>query len=233
MTAIITISLVLIVILCLLLKKRTGNEIINEENIKPKIMVSINGGEYRETKYDNSKKNRRERGTIRENRMIRKRKIWTVLRYMTTYKYLIKSSDFYSFKKNLTDYNYAKGELRKLHPDNYSFDAAIRFCRMENYYGTCDYLLTDDDVNFILNWQSNSIDVHDTLKKVLASYKRYWDGVLSSYVRPSARIKRLQHLIEDLENIMNLPYIQEHLDVLQGVKELQSQYQSQLNENTQ
>lgn len=232
MTAIITISLVLIVILCLLLKKRTGNEIINEENIKPKIMVSINGGEYRETKYGNSK-NRRERGTIRENRMIRKRKIWTVLRYITTYKYLINSSDFYSFKKNLTDYNYAKGDLRKLHPDNYSFDAAIRFCRMENYYGTCDYLLTDDDVNFILNWKSNSIDVHDTLKKVLASYKRYWDGVLSSYVRPSARIKRLQHLIEELENIMNLPYIQEHLDVLQGVKELQSQYQSQLNENTQ
>lgn len=233
MTAIITISLVLIVILCLLLKKRTGNEIINEENIKHKIMVSINGGEYRETKYGNSKKNRRERGTIRENRMIRKRKIWTVLRYMTTYKYLIDSSDFFSFKKNLTDYNYAKGELRKLHPDNYSFDAAIRFCRMENYYGTCDYLLTDDDVNFILNWKSNSIDVHDTLKKVLASYKSYWDGVLSSYVRPSARIKRLQYLIEDLENIMNLPYIQEHLDVLQGVKELQSQYQSQLNENTQ
>lgn len=232
MTAIITISLVLIVILCLLLKKRTGNEIINEENIKPKIMVSINGGEYRETKYGNSK-NRRERGTIRENRMIRKRKIWTVLRYITTYKYLINSSDFYSFKKNLTDYNYAKGDLRKLHPDNYSFDAAIRFCRMENYYGTCDYLLTDDDVNFILNWKSNSIDVHDTLKKVLASYKRYWDGVLSSYVRPSARIKRLQHLIEELENIMNLPYIQEHLDVLQGVKDLQSQYQSQLNENTQ
>lgn len=232
MTAIITISLVLIVILCLLLKKRTGNEIINEENIKPKIMVSINGGEYRETKYGNSK-NRRERGTIRENRMIRKRKIWTVLRYITTYKYLINSSDFYSFKKNLTDYNYAKGDLRKLHPDNYYFDAAIRFCRMENYYGTCDYLLTDDDVNFILNWKSNSIDVHDTLKKVLASYKRYWDGVLSSYVRPSARIKRLQHLIEELENIMNLPYIQEHLDVLQGVKDLQSQYQSQLNENTQ
>lgn len=195
-------------------------------------MVSINGGEYRETKYGNSK-NRRERGTIRENRMIRKRKIWTVLRYITTYKYLINSSDFYSFKKNLTDYNYAKGDLRKLHPDNYSFDAAIRFCRMENYYGTCDYLLTDDDVNFILNWKSNSIDVHDTLKKVLASYKRYWDGVLSSYVRPSARIKRLQHLIEELENIMNLPYIQEHLDVLQGVKDLQSQYQSQLNENTQ
>ena len=233
MTAIITVSIIVIVILCLLLKKRTGNEIISEENIKPKIMVSINGGGYREAKSDDSKKNWREKGKMRENRMIRKRKIWTVLRYMITYKYLIDSSDFYSFKKNLTDYNYAKGELLKLHPDKYSFDAAIRFCRMENYYGTCDYLLTDDDVNFILNWQSNSIDVHDTLKNVFTSYKIYWDGVLSSYVRPSARIKRLQYLIEDLENIMNLPDVQEHPDVLQGVKELQILYQSQLNGGTQ
>ena len=233
MTAIITGSIIVIVLLYLLVKKRTGNEIIREENPKPKIMVSINGGEYREAKSDDSEKDWRQRGKLREMRMIRKGKIWAVLRYMVTYQYLIESSDFYSFKKNLIDHNHAKGELRKLHPDNYSFDAAIRFCRMENYYGTCDHQLIDNDVKFILNWQSNSIDTHDTLKNVLASYKEHWDSVLSSYVRPSARIKRLQCLIEDLENIIDLPDIQDCPDILQGVKELQSQYQSQLNESAQ
>jgi len=233
MTTIITVSIIVIVLLYLLLKRRTGNKIIKEEILKPKIMVSINGGEYREARPDNSEKDWRQRGKLREKRMIRKRKIWAVLRYMVTYLYFMKSSDFYSFKKNLIDHNHAKGELRKLHPDNYSFDAAIRFCRIENYYGTCDHQLTDNDVKYILNWQSNSIDTRDTLKNVLASYKEHWDSVLSSYVRPSARIKRLQYLIEDLENIMDLPDIQDYPDILQGVKELQRQYKSQLNESAQ
>lgn len=195
-------------------------------------MESIKGCEYRVAKYDDIDKKRRKRREMREKRMVRKRKIWAVLRYMVTYNHLMESSNFYSFNNNLIDHNHAKGEIRKLKPDKYSFDTAIRFCRMENYYGTCDYQLNDEDVNYIINWQSNSIDVNDALKNVLNSYKNYWDGVLSSYVRQSARKKRLQYLIEDLENIMNLPYIQEHPDVLQGVKELQIQYQMQLNEST-
>lgn len=231
MTTAIIITLVVIIAIFVLLKTKVHSGANSPKNNQHKIMVSINGGEYREAKSDDSEKDWRKKSQARERRMIRKRKIWAVLRYMVTYRYLMESSDFYSFKKNFSDHKFAKGTLRKLRPDDYSFDAAVRFCRMEYYYGTCDHQLTDDDVKFISNWQSNIIDTHDTLKNVLSAYKEHWDGVLASYVRPSARIKRLQYLVENLEEMMALPDIQEYPDIIQGIKELQKRYQSQLPTN--
>lgn len=227
-TATIITLVVVIAILGLLLNAKVHSGSNSPKNNQHKIMVSINGGEYREAKSDDGEKDWRKKSKSRERRMVRKRKIWAVLRYMTTYRYLMESSDFYSFKKNLDDHKYAKGELRKAHPDSYPFEAAIRFCRMEYYYGTCNHQLTDNDVKFILNWRSNIIDTHETLKNVLSAYKEHWDGVLASYVRPSARAKRLQYLVENLEEMMALPDIQEYPDIIQGIKELQKRYKSQL-----
>lgn len=228
--AAIIIILLLVIILLFASFKRT-----HKRTIDHKIMVSINGGEYKE--FESSPERRakwekeEKRLEKREERRKRHHSIWLVLRYMVTYKQLIQSSNFYDFKNNIADHKYAQGELRKAHPDGYPFEVAIRFCRMEYYYGTCDHQITDNDVKFILNWQSNIIDTHETLKNVLSAYKKHWDGVLVSYVRPSARIKRLQYLVENLEDMMDLPDIQEYPDILQDMKELQNQYQLQLNEN--
>lgn len=233
MTAIIILLVLVINLLVVFFAsyKRTRRTIDN------KIMVSINGGEYKELESSPERRAKLEkeekRLEKREERMKRHHSIWLILRYMVTYRQLIQTSNFYDFKKNIADHKYAQGELRKAHPDSYPFEAAIRFCRMEYYYGTCDHQITDNDVKLILNWQSNIIDTHETLKKVLSAYKEHWDGVLASYVRPSARIKRLQYLVENLEDLMNLPDIQEYPDILQDMRELQNQYQLQLNESTQ
>lgn len=193
---------------------------------------NFDGSNYEEASSESGQNDWRERGKVLERKRIRKHKIWAVLRYMVTYQQIAQSSNFYDYKKYISDFNYAKGELKKSHPDEYSFKAAIRFCQMEFYYGTCDHQLTDEEIKYILNWQTNTIDTHEILKSVLVSYKEYWDDVLASYIRPSARIKRLQYLVDNLEDVMNLPDVQEYPDILEGVKELQSQYQLQLNEKS-
>ena len=164
----------------------------------------------------------------KENRRDRKHKIWVVLRYIAAYNDLLESSDFYSFQNNLIEYENAKEELGKSSPNDYSFRVAFRFCRIGYYYGACDKELTDKDIQDVLNWHTNTIDKYKIVENVLNSYKDYWDDVLASYKRPSARIKRLQYLVENLEGVSKLPFVQEYPDILTRVKDLQGLYQLQL-----
>lgn len=164
----------------------------------------------------------------KEERRNRKHKTWLVLRYMVAYNDLVESSDFYSFQNNLTEYENAKKNLNKYSPNDDSFRVAFRFCRIEHYSGACDKELTDKDIRDVLNWHTNSVDKHKVVESVLNSYKDYWDDVLASYKRPSARIKRLQYLVQNLEDVSNLSYIQEFPDILSRIKNLQGIYISQL-----
>lgn len=164
----------------------------------------------------------------KEDRRNRKHQIWVVLRYMVAYNDLVESSDFYSFQNNLTEYENARKELGNSSPNDYSFRAAFRFCRIGYHSGSCDKELTDKDIRDVLNWHTNTIDKHKIVESVLNSYKDYWDDVLASYKRPSARIKRLQYLVENLEDVSKLPFVQEYPDILSRVKELQGLYRLQL-----
>ena len=164
----------------------------------------------------------------REERRNRQNKIWAILRYVLAYDNLLTSADFYSFYNNLTEYENAKQKLWESSPDDYSLRTAVRFCRLEYYNGVCDHELTEKDIKAIYNWQSITIDIHDILTKVLISYKEYWDDVLASYKRQSARIKRLRYLVDNLEDVSKSSYIQEYPDIIHGVKELQETYRLQI-----
>lgn len=164
----------------------------------------------------------------REERRNRKHKIWVVLRYMVAYNDLVESQDFHSFQNNLTEYENAKEDLNKYSPCADFFHVAFRFCKIEYYSGACDKALTDHDIQDVLNWRTNTIDKHKIVESVLESYIDYWDSVLASYKRPSARIKRLQYLVQNLEDVSKLSYIQEFPDILSRIKNLQDLYISQL-----
>lgn len=192
---------------------------------KETVTVSVNS-----SKDSSGRGNWEQTSNRLDNKRIRKHQIWLVLRYMITYKALLDSFNFYDFKKNLIDYKYSKGELRKSHPTNYSFDAAIRFCKTEYYYGTCTHQLTNDDIDLVYSWQTNEIDFHEILGHVLQNYQIYWDEVLDSYVRPSARIKRLHYLVDNLEEFLKLPDLQEYSDITEGMRALQARYKSQIAE---
>lgn len=147
---------------------------------------------------------------------------------MITYRDLSSSSNFHEYKNNIASHNHAVEELKISKPDKYHLEAAIRFCQIEYLCGRCDYELTQEDIDLLENWETKTIDNNRILNDILTTYKEYWDNVLDSYTRPSARIKRLQYLIQDLQEVMKMPFLQNTPNVLNNIKELQDYYQSLL-----
>lgn len=187
-------------------------------NLKPKSTPSQEDShkEKRELRYKKADK--------RERKLI----IWRVLRYMITYRNLSSSTNFHEYKNNIASHNHAVEELKISKPDKYHLEAAIRFCQIEYLCGRCDYELTQEDIDLLENWETKTIDNNRILNDILTTYKEYWDNVLDSYTRPSARIKRLQYLIQDLQEVMKMPFLQNTPNVLNNIKELQDYYQSLL-----
>lgn len=207
-------------------KKKSKNSIISAQ-------ISVDEGEYKELNLQSSseEKKRMKRLNLlyaRDARRNRQNQVWAILRYIVTYRVLLDSTNFYNFKKNWEDHKHAIGTMKKMKPDEYCFKVAFRFCQMENYYGTCTHALTPEDIKYVRNWKVNNLNIEDYLHIVTESYKTYWNNVLDSYVRPSARTKRLQYLVNDLEEIMALPDIQEYPKVIEQIKDLQKDYLSQL-----
>lgn len=200
----------------------SGKISIDERDIQKQILQSSAEEKLK-------RKKRRDLLYSREARRKSKDQVWIILRYMVSYKNLLESSNFYNFKKNLEDYKVALDAMENMHPNDYSFNVAFRFCQMEHHIGLCTHTLTNEEIFFVRNWKDNNINIDELLHKVLESYKSYWNNVLHSYVRQSARTKRLQYIVDDLDNIMTMPDIKERPIIIDQIKKLQMEYQSQLN----
>ena len=211
----IIIILLLLIIVFLLISKRNKNK--SEE---PHIQVRFNdeNNAWR-TKYK-----------FKEQRQRRHTRTWTVLRFMATYDQLINSEDFHNFEKNKDSYEEAFGRMRKEHIGTTDIETAIRFCRLEHFYGICKHDLSSDEVNKIHQWRSITIEEEELLGNILKSYQTYWDNVLNSYKRTSARKNRLLYLIDDIENILRLSFIQKYPTLIIKAKELQNHYTLLINE---
>ncbi len=170
----------------------------------------------------------RDRLAVREKRTKRHGRVWAVLRIMTTYDSLMGSRNFYDLKNNMAKYNEAFGVMGKWHVEASDIETAIRFCRMENFYGICQRPISVQEVGEIYEWRNILINEDNLIARVLLSYKQYWDGVLDSYKRPSARKNRLAYLVDDLEEVMTLPMLQRHPDAIGKIRELQEHYSQQL-----
>lgn len=192
-------------------------------NLKPKSTPS----------QEESAKEKRALRYKRADKRERKLIIWRVLRYMITYRDLSSSSNFYEYKNNIASHNQAVEELKSSNPDVYHLEAAIRFCQLEFLAGRCDYELTDEDIDALRNWETKPIDLQKVLRDVLAAYKEYWNDVLKSYTSAAARKKRLEYLINNLDEIMTLPGLHDSPAILKEAEALQSQYKSQLNDMVQ
>lgn len=211
----IIIILLLLIIVFWLIPKHNKNK-----SEKPHIQVQFNdeNNAWR-TKYK-----------FKEQRQRRHTRIWTVLRFMVTYDQLINSEDFHNFEKNKDSYEEAFGCMRKEHIGTADIETAIRFCRLEHFYGICKYDLSSDKVNKIHQWRSITIEEEDLLGNILKSYQAYWDNILNSYKRPSARKNRLLYLIDDIEDILRLSFIQKYPTLIVKAKELQNHYTLLINE---
>lgn len=198
------------------------------------VQISVDESEFKNLNLQSSidereeRKKRRKLLYAKDARRKWKNQVWAILRYIVTYRILLDSTNFYNYKKNWDDHKQAIGTMKQMQPDDYCLDVAFRFCQMENYYGKCTHALTNEDIKYVRNWKVTNLTIEDILLIVTESYKTYWNNVLNSYARPSARTKRLQYLLDDLEEIMSLQDIQEYPKILDLIKDLQRDYQSQL-----
>ena len=158
----------------------------------------------------------------------RKIVLYEIIEFMKTYQTLIKTEDFYSYKKDYAHFRYQKGLLRKKRPSEYEILVTIRFCQMEYFYETCDRKIEYFEAKQMLHWQSIEINVEEIFDRLLKHHKEYWDDVLDSYVRKDARIKRIYYLIEKANELKTLPGFSESIYVMQRIDEMIAYYNKML-----
>ncbi|MBF1079332.1 MAG: hypothetical protein HXL36_03075 [Prevotellaceae bacterium] len=200
----------------------------DDANIKVTILTSTDDKAFHESKGSDYKSHR-EQMRLRDKRRERKYTIWSVLRFMITYKALMEeTTNFYQFRDNYAVFKTAKGEMRKRHPDTNALNTAIRFCRMEYFYETCKHNITEKEIQTLYDWKNLTIDDAQLLNSVLINFDKYWKGVLNSYVRPSARINRIKYLIDELDEIKTMETILSYPNIVTKIDELRKHYESML-----
>lgn len=202
----------------------------------PNFVLSVNGkesiievGNSLSTDYSkDAHEKKRHRLKLREQRRERKYFIWEILRYMISRQELANSSDFYNLRKTLVDYNNSLERLNNDVPSNEHFEIAFRFCQSELYKGKCNHALTKDEMQIIRDWRTQTLNIKEILEKVANSYMEYWDEVLASYKRPSARTDRLKYLDEKLDEFSKWPEIQSIEGANNTIHQLRQHYSNML-----
>ena len=174
------------------------------------------------------KSSNRHRYNARDYRLKRHNRIRTVLSFITTYNHLMESSNFYELKNNKSNYEQAKVWMRKEHIEILDIETAIRYCQIEHFYGICKRRLLDSEIKLLYKWREITIDEDKLYTKVVQSYEVYWNKVLNEYKRPSAKKNRLNYLINDLEEIMQIPDIHNRPNILKKIKRLQNEYAAEV-----
>lgn len=166
---------------------------------------------------------RRARKYRRYNRLIRHKKIWTVLDYAKSLEAIYDSNNFYDLDKALLDYReaLARFDIPDFHPSKNEILCAFRFFDMQNYTGKCEHRLSEKEKQNISNWSSHTLNYINILEAVSKRFITYWDEVLGSYKRKSAYLNRLEYLINHLYQVKNrkglstIPRFEEYINKLQ------------------
>lgn len=161
---------------------------------------------------------------LREKRRQRHHKIWCALRFLVSCDNLLCSHNFNDYRNNLKAYRQAVAYLEEEGVTKSDFVIAFRFCDVENKSGRCERGITQMEKEDALNWRSYDVNHVAILKQVLVLYQEYWDDVLASYKRQSARESRLKYLVENLEEVKSWPEIQDYTEIIEGVSHLQAYY---------
>lgn len=168
----------------------------------------------------------RERLKLRGKRRQRHNVVWCILRLIITYRDLVSSSNFHDFKNNKDAYLIAKNEYKEYSPDRGLIEVAIRLCQYKYKQGNCDHKLSDNEICAIYKLIDTPIDYEALLCQVTLSFETYWDDVLVSYAKPSARTKRIKYLIEETKRLIK-EYAQYPM-LIERIKELQLRYEAML-----
>lgn len=163
----------------------------------------------------------------RANRLERRRATWAILRFIVVVDELNSAQDFYSLEKFMVDYADVQQILNENNPQHNNVMTAVRFCQIEHMKGICPHSLTPKEISIIKNWRKYDIDMLHILQYVLSSFECYWEKVLTSYKRVSARNNRLDYLIDYLTTLENKDYISPYKNIQEKIRELRFKYERQ------
>lgn len=157
----------------------------------------------------------------------RKTHVWAELRFIKSIENIIDSENFYDLDKSLGDFHDAKARLFEKHyrPTNEEIDIAIRFCTIGYTQERCSHQLTSSEMHDIHYWESYYIH-ESTITNVATSFKDYWDNVLASYKSSSAKKKRIDYLVNHLNEMKEKESLQEFPNVKDHISQLISYYKS-------
>ena len=173
-----------------------------------------------------SRKERRER---RYERLQRRKLRWGVLRHYIMLDSMKEINHIAELKKWLERWHSTKEIVNEIHDyelNEYDFQVLRRFVRLEKAKGKCDIKevphITLKEYN-----EAGNPNIDKVIIKLYSDYEDYWDGVLSGYKRVSDKKKRLQYLIDNLQQDMteSIINIQEARD---KISQLLSKYETQL-----
>lgn len=162
------------------------------------------------------------------NRLERNHRIWSILRLVVTIKDVYESLSFYDLDKNrkeyLITYERIKNEIGIF--DKREIDIAIRYCKIKSAQDECEYDISQEVESLFYDWESSQIDWTGVFHSVKEAFKRYWDGVLANYKRPSARSKRIAYLINHLSEIKTKDWIIQSKSYVYEIDNLIEYYKS-------
>lgn len=171
---------------------------------------------------------------LKEKRQIRHKHIYEISDVLTLLVELKYSKDFYEFERCL---NSIKSKINKefyLFAETKEYceytQKAIRLYQMRFHSGLSPFNL-DDDVCYKLI-HPKEIDIekmsYDIAYIVLKEFKEYWTNVLLSYKRKDAYKKRLNYLINYIDELKTKKYICQFPDIILELNNIKDDYRQKL-----
>ncbi len=160
----------------------------------------------------------------RHERLMRHKRIWAVLNYAKCLEAINNAANFYDLDKALLDHQRAVERFNDLefHPSIENIYCAIRFCDIKYCQGECEHYLTSEDKNIVFNLRANTLDYDTILKNVSNRFISCWDVTLDRYKQNNARKRRIEYLINHLDEVKNrkglstIPHITDYLNNLKA-----------------
>ena len=137
-------------------------------------------------------------------------------------------NSFYDLDKAIKELDEIVSRLDSEQFCDHSIKLAIKYCRIQYVKGDCSYYLSKEDEEKLLMRAWEYPNLEKPIRQIIPVFKEYWDGILQGYKRPSAKINRLNYLINLLNEVLEKPYLQQYNSAKTEVANLRDIYAKQL-----
>lgn len=222
LTVIISISIII------LIWKPKGKETPNDDVSTHRVTIIIDEKTINKAKGKSITAYHKRMEYLHKSDVNRKKHVWAMLRFLKSIESVTTSENFYDLDKALCDFQNTKARLleKDYNPTKEEIEIAIRFCTISYAQGRCFHQLTSNEIYNVRDWETYYIYDSAIMDNTTTSFKAYWDSVLTNYKRPSAKINRINYLIEHLNEMNEKETLQQFSNFKEHIAKLISHYNS-------